>query len=266
MSIDIAFERLREANPVPQPELLRTEDHGVAVLRTPEPWRRVDMDTKAIDRKPAPAGSRRNWLLALAGVVALALVGIGNLASDTESRAQSPLGVAEEFVTAVATWDIATTSELLATDANVRHPPATSSVDWGAQMRWRETIGLGLRLEGCEQPIATDPAVVVCSAVPQSPWADALGVEVTETDVYRLRVVDGVVVSLTVRLENAPAQMAQVWNSFHEWVAEHHPDALMEMHRGGGVANPVLETVSLTDDSIEQWAEMTDLFTASTAG
>ena len=266
MSIDTAFERLREANPVPRPELLRTEADDISVVRTPEPWRRDEMDTQTIERKPAPTGVRGRWLpaLAVAAVVALAAVGILTSQSDEAPLAQGPLGVAEAFVAAMADGDFAAIDELLASDATVLYPPATSAADWDAHMRWSEAAGFVHRPETCEQPIAADESVVECSVAIESLWADALGAEIGQTDAYRLRVVDGAIQSVVVRAENSPAPMKEVWNTFHEWVAENHPDALAVMHTESGVDDPVLETVSLTDESIERWEEMTDLFVAAT--
>lgn len=267
MSIDTAFERLREANPVPRPELLRTENEDISVVRTPEPWRRDEMDTRTIERKPAPTGVRSKWLPALAAAaVVVALVAIGILTSQTDEApmAQRPVDVAEAFVAAMADGDIESINELLASDATVLHPPATSAADWDAHMRWSEAAGFVHRPETCEQPIAADESVVDCPVAIESLWADALGVEIDQTDAYRLRVVDGVIQSVVVRAENAPAPMAEVWNTFHAWVAENHPDALAVMHTESGADDPVLETVSLTDESIERWEEMTGLFVAAT--
>lgn len=265
MSIDTAFERLREANPVPRPELLRGENDEISVVRTPEPWRRDEMDTQTIERKPAPTGGRRKWLPALAGaaVVALVAIGISTWGTDEAPTAQGPVGVAEAFLAAMADGDIAAIDELLAPDATVLYPPAASAADWDAHIRWSEAAGFDHRPETCEQPIAADETVVDCSVVIESLWADALGAEIGQTDAYRLRVVDGAIQSVVVRAENSPAPMTEVWDTFHEWVAENHPDALAVMHTESA-GEPVLDTVSLTDESIERWQEMTDLFVAAT--
>lgn len=264
MSVDTAFERLRDANPVPRPELLLGESDDIAVVRTPEPWRRDEMDTQTIDREPDKAGTGSKWLVpVLAGAAVVTLVVVGILASDTEEAPiAGPVGVAEAFLTAFAEGDAAATSDLLAADATVLHPPATSAADWAAHTSWNEAAGFGRRIQGCEQPVAADLSTVQCSVLIESLWADALGVEIGQADAYRMRVVDGLVTMVAVRAENAPAPMAEVWNTFHEWVAENHPDALEVMHTASGWDDPVLETVSLTDESIDRWAEMTELFVA----
>ena len=263
MSIDTAFERLRDANPVPRPELLLGESDDISVVRTPEPWRRDEMDTQTIDRDPATTGAGRKWWLpAFAGAAVVAIVAIGMLISDDDEAptAEGPVGVAEAFMTAFEEGDIAASSELLAPDATVVHAPATSAADWPFFIRWNEAAGFEHLLETCEQPIPADLSTIECSVTIESPWADALGVEIGQEDIYRLRVLDGAVTSLTVRSINSPEPMTDVWITFHEWVAENHPDALAVMHTQSGLDNPNLETVALTDESIDRWTEMTELF------
>jgi hypothetical protein len=265
MSIETAFERLRDANPVPRPELLLGESDDISVVRTLEPWRRDEMDTQTIDRDPATKGTMRKWLLpAIAGAAVVAFLAVGVLISDQEEppTAQGPVGVAEAFMTAFEEGDLATSGELLAPDANVVHAPATSAADWPSFILWNEAAGFEHLLETCEQPIPADLSTVECSVLIESPWADALGVEIGQEDVYRLRVVDGAVTSLTVRSMNSPAPMTDVWNTFHDWVAENHPDALDVMHTQSGLEDPGLETVALTDESIDRWTQVTELFVA----
>lgn len=269
MSTETAFERLRQANPVPRPDLLRTDSDALAAFEsTSEQWR-TDMDIREQTTKThRPGPERRRPILVAAGIAAAALLGIGavllNDSEGSQRAGQTEIAVAEEFVDAVARWDTLGSGALLAPDATVLVLPARSAEDWEALLRWREASGLSFSLDGCEATVSGQPSVVSCSVLPESAWAQALGVEISHGDTYSLTIEDGRVTVVTQFGENStdPDSMAQVWNRFHDWVASNHPESLALMHSDDGQADPVLETVMLSEESIDQWATMTEQFAA----
>lgn len=82
MSVESAFERLREANPVPRPEALARADSPGALLDTPHE-RRTDMRTEdRVAAEPAAKDPGRRWRpAALAAGAGLVLIGVVALAA-----------------------------------------------------------------------------------------------------------------------------------------------------------------------------------------
>jgi hypothetical protein len=76
MSVDTAFQRLRDANPVPEPALLRTQSHDSAVLLAATRQRSTVMQTQeeTINQKGQESPSRR--LLIGLGVAAAVLLAV----------------------------------------------------------------------------------------------------------------------------------------------------------------------------------------------
>lgn len=78
MSVDSAFQRLRQANPVPRPALLKEQSRNLAVQLATVRQRSTEMLTKEVAPpvlKKSPV--RRNWVTAVAAGMAVLIVGFG---------------------------------------------------------------------------------------------------------------------------------------------------------------------------------------------
>ena len=125
MPVDAAFQRLRDANPVPHPAALRERpiDASVFLVATQQRSREMQTDHEPIRTKTAPTLRRRNWIPAVVAAVVVILAGGSVLlfTGDTEpgvagGRA-SPVDIARTFIEARDAWDGEAARSLVADDA-----------------------------------------------------------------------------------------------------------------------------------------------------
>lgn len=123
MSVESAFRRLREANPVPTPELLRDETLDRAVLLDAARQRSKEMNRKELTRTSPDGTGRRNWVIGLAAAAVVILIGIlvaivpSDPVADNEPGPSTPVETMESFAAALANNDFAAASEFAAPEA-----------------------------------------------------------------------------------------------------------------------------------------------------
>lgn len=96
MSVETAFQRLREANPVPDPALLTDRSADFGALLTATMQRSAEMQTHELTRTETPQPpSRRPWLIAVTAAAAVILIGflliVPNLGEPSDVVVDEPV-------------------------------------------------------------------------------------------------------------------------------------------------------------------------------
>lgn len=95
MSVETSFQRLREANPVPDPALLTDRSADLGALLTATVQRSAEMQTQELTRIETPQPpSRRPWLIAATAAAAVILIGflfiVPNLGEQSDVVVDQP--------------------------------------------------------------------------------------------------------------------------------------------------------------------------------
>ena len=96
MSVETAFQLLREANPVPDPALLTDRSADFGALLTATMQRSAEMQTQELTRTETPQPpSRRPWLIAVTAAAAVILIGflliVPNLGEPSDVVVDAPI-------------------------------------------------------------------------------------------------------------------------------------------------------------------------------
>jgi hypothetical protein len=139
MSVDTAFRRLQEANPVPRPATLRERDTDLSVLLTATLERSTDMQTKQPDIEPKEKKARgRVWEMTWVTALIVLSVGLANFASsrpDLDVAATPPetahpaLVAAQGFFSALSDGDLESAVALLTPDL-AEDPVVTNGIEF----------------------------------------------------------------------------------------------------------------------------------------
>lgn len=139
MSVDTAFRRLQEANPVPRPAALRQRDTDLSSLLTATLERSTDMQTKQPEIEPKEKKTRvRVWQMTWVTALVVLSVGLANFASsrpDPNVAANPPetahpaLVAAQGFFGALSDGDLDSALAVLTPDLS-EDPLVTNGIEF----------------------------------------------------------------------------------------------------------------------------------------
>lgn len=263
MSVETAFERLKQANPAPHPDELDTPPRIEAIQRITA----IETEDEMTVLLPPVSHPLLSSRLRLLGAAAIAVVALGlvfvlmNNRDDVEPADRAPIETADLFMAAMSTLDVDGTTALFAED--VRLDPLAEN--WPALLNWYRASHWVHTPERCSEvtslPAADSVVTIYCTYLPSNAWSEALGHEVTTPDRFVLRVQDGLIVGMENQDVGTPAETSflPAWVAFIEWVEENHPQDLEAMFSDNGEIN-------VSDESIALWAKNTDEFVSSLSG
>lgn len=255
MSIETAFRRLRDVNPVPDPKALRAGLPAMTDLLAATEQRSSTMSTEV--RPTVRESSQvRKPTIRIAAAFAAVLVGVTvavvlwNRPSTTASR--TPAEVADLFLTSVQAGDVGTSSDLLAPDASIDDLQARSIDDWAGRLEWATAVDLTFEFGICEETVVDETHLFGCPYVFGGGWSTAQGLQSSGTGTYRITVEAGQVTLVSnVWMVDDAGQSS--WFDFHDFVDSNYPEDLAVMYTPDGVGNPIPNLASLTPESIELW-------------
>lgn len=283
MSVETAFRRLKDVNPVPDPHALRGLRAETPDRRSPMLERSRTMHTE-IDPHAETESRGRNtprWLrgsarlaaaaaalivAVVAGTVALTGGDAGTeLVGNTVASPGSPTATetAREFLTAYAAQDAGAIGELLAPEAVANDVALPADTGNGAAniadgyaraFEWEQAVGWQTTPGECTQSDPGPPTVIRCSFRSENAWSRALEVAPISSLVDISVTGDGII-AVTDHF-NRGAFDPLVWEPFRNWVEEHHPDDVRLMY-GPDQHSP---------EALALWRAHTAQFVASITG
>jgi hypothetical protein len=259
MSVDTAFARLRDANPVPEPARLRDKSQDLNALFAATRQRSMEMDTE-LEIVETQKTTTPMWRKALPGLVAAAVVILVGavillLARDTEPDvADTPQGMAVLFIEG----DADTAVELLATDAAFEDTIETSVEEHAAFREWQVAIGMFATVTGCSETPIGSTVEVSCTYTHGNAWTDALGVGPFTGSQWDFVISGGQIQELQQTFDDSEYS-PQAWEVFMQWLRFNHAlDRSSMVEAVGSEGVPIL-----TPESIALWAQYTNEFVAS---
>lgn len=273
-STERAFDRLRSANPVPDPAALATRStpseasHFEALRRLQMGTDRVAVGDERAPTTPDPPASRANrWMVAVVAaiIVALLAVTIPLLTRDPAPRpdevaavpnedpapgpegATPPTLVARQVLQSAGDPSVAT---LFAPDAVIES--ATLDIEGGVEewiqwQTWAAAIGGEWTDIECERTGGGD---VACAYRQSSAIETANGVEPSE-HVRTFTIENGLVTHMSEQAPEAPAGEGEAWLHFYTWLFDAHP-------RAERIVDPETFVPVLTPESIDLWERYTN--------
>ena len=261
MSVDTAFARLRDANPVPEPARLRDKYQDLNALLAATRQRSMEMDTELeiVETQKTATPMWRKALPALVAAAVAILIGAAVLllVRDTEPDvADTPQGMAVLFIEG----DAETAVKLLATDAVFEDALATSVEEYAAVREWQVAIGGFETVTGCSETPIGSTVEVSCTYTFGNAWTDALGVGPFTGSQYDFVVSGGLIQELHQTFDDSEFS-PQAWEVFMRWLGINHAaDRNPIVERGGFEDGQV---PILTPESIALWAQYTNEFVES---
>lgn len=259
MSIDTAFARLRDANPVPEPARLRDRSQDLSALLAATRQRSMEMGTeiKPLDTYETPTPMWRKAMPALVAAAVAIVVGAAVLLLARNSEpdvAETPQGIAELLIEG----DADTAVEVLATDAVVDHGAVTNAEEYAAFRDWQIAIGSLATVAECSETPTGPTVEVSCTYIHGNAWSEALGVGPFTVSRYDFVIVDGQIEEMRQTFDTSEFA-PQAYQVFTGWLKENHPSdrTTMIRLRGGGGEAPIL-----TPESIAVWEQYTNEFVA----
>ena len=200
MLVDAAFQRLRDANPVPHPAALRERPIDASVFLVATQQRSREMQTKhePIQTETAPPRRRRrNWIPAVvAAVVVMILAGAsvvvftGDTEPDVAGGPASPVEIATAFIEARDAWDGEAARALVADDALIDGFVATAD-EYLTQDEFERATGWRFMQPDCAETVAGPPADVFCTYTMENAWSRARGVGPFPNSKFWFTIADG---------------------------------------------------------------------------
>lgn len=140
MSVDLAFQRLREVNPVPDPSSIRKGDLDAVRFLTSTQERSKEMKAiKPTERGKRQYAPRRGVVVALAVFATVILVGVGlwalPLGGGDGDAAADPAALLDAFITAWEDQDVEGAVALFTADAEFDPEPGSPGVTGHEEMR-----------------------------------------------------------------------------------------------------------------------------------
>lgn len=268
MSADAAFERLREVNPVPRPEMLRVDsDADTAELLSDLERRRrqmqTDLTTEPRTNKPR---SRRAFVAAAVAVIALGVVAVViRSTAPNGAVANGPDETAALFLETVNTYDAEASTAMLAPQAVISDLMADSVDTWAGRLAWGEAVGLTLEFEACDSSGESNTTYLTCPYTFAGAWSDAAGLDSSGNGSYAVKVESGEIGFVSnVWFVSDAGQNA--WLDFLDWVDQNHPGDLDVMFSSDGLTDRIPDDASAEPASIDMWHRYLDEYLASQGG
>ena len=246
-TIDLAFRRLQDANPEPDPQaLLRSV---TSPERGPE-GRPMSMDQISTESRPQEQESpttRRGWLTAAVAALAVvvALIAIPTLTSDTPYADMTDA----ELATALIAGEVDPVSEIVSPDAEFDIPSYTGGyADIDRYIEFTERIGNENTDIVCTD---TGTGIVVCNWRMTNTVTRALGMTPAFAN-NRLVFEDGQIVGWTSRSNLQ-------WGDFFEWLPADAAATMFTVTESGVV-------IHVDDTALAAWEENVEAYAASVAG
>ena len=264
MLVDAAFQRLRDANPVPHPAALRERPIDASVFLVATQQRSREMQTKhePIQTETAPPRRRRNWIPAVvAAVVVMILAGAsvvvftGDTEPDVAGGPASPVEIATAFIEARDAWDGEAARALVADDALIDGFVATAD-EYLTQDEFERATGWRFMQPDCAETVAGPPADVFCTYTMENAWSRARGVGPFPNSKFWFTIADGKIQQLTHLFEISEFS-PQVWDVVRKWVRDTHPEDLDVLY------TPEFDAPIRTPEAIALWEQYTKEFVAS---
>ena len=280
MQIDTAFQRLRDANPVPDPAALRERrvESDVFLAATQQRSAKMQTQVKPVAMEPAPKPpNRRRWVPIAAAAVVAAVIAIPVLLS---SGGDEPEVVDPVPTTTVVTTTVAPTT---VTPTTVAPPPAVSSTPvalnyiaardaWDGEAMASLTAPDALvsgefvtsfesvSLAGFDRatgsryldPQCTEgsPGNVVCTYGHVDYITQALGLDAFDGGSFTFVIEDEVIQSVNHNTNWGAEYSSQVLEPLRFWVAINHPDDLPLMYED---QQRGLSLIRTTPDALDLW-------------
>ncbi len=261
MSGTSAFQRLRDANPVPDPAALRERPVDSSVFLAATQQRSMEMQTEheAIKTKKAPTRSRRNWMPALVAAVVVIIAGASVLMFTRDAGPDvadaEPEAIARRFIDARDTWDGEAALALFAPDAVISGEYGIAfTEDYPALFSWFQATDWRWTVEECTVTMAGPPAEVTCTYTQENAFSRALEVESGPSN-FDFITSNGQI----LKLHNNPGRGSRppLVGQFFGWVLTTHGEDIEVLY----VASP--DVPRLTPESIALWEEYSNEFVAS---
>jgi len=247
MTHDQIDRMLRNANPVPNLSVLEA-DPALSLLPQSE-WRKDMTSDTSVEVDREPAGRKRGWLVAAA---AAAIVLVGGLIitrpwSQVPTAGESAVETANAYLDAYWSFDADTALEYMA--------PELVQAEDGAEAfrsKIRQYEAWHYRWSGhhCEVSSEDDSGVtVICPFDYYALGSDQIGLEPFSGDAEVLRIVDGVIVELTLDDHTYNEFSTEMWDPMKAWVLGEHPDDYDTLYG---------DDSWLTDESIARWDQLVE--------
>ena len=265
MSVDVAFQRLRDANPVPRPAALREArpDPSVFLLSTQQRSREMQTEVEPVKTVKPQKPLTRRWVPALAAfvVVIVAIAGVVMLTDSTPDVGFTPTPeeIARSFVEARDTKEIDRAMALFAPGAVVDTGLIFSVEEHRDLFAFFEATGRTNTVDDCTATVTGPIAEVMCTYTVENAHSRALGVGPYGGSTAEFVIVGGQIEEMTDRFESGLFSV-EASEAFRSWVQTNHPedDPMMYIPRFG--------TPNLTPESISLWEKNTVEFVASLSG
>jgi hypothetical protein len=176
--------------------------------------------------RPAPAPRQRRspaFVPAiLTAVIAIGVIVVLVARDQTPNVADTPVGIAEAFMTALSEHDADAVFALMAEDATV--PEGDTEDGMRGEIRMEELQGWTYQVESCVETPGQRPSRVRCSYSFSNELARALGTGPYGGNVYNFFIQDGeIAAAQQVEPDQIPYQEAMV--PFFQWVVDNRPEA-----------------------------------------
>ncbi len=266
MSIDTAFRRLQEANPVPHPDSLREDVPELAVLLATTAQRSTEMQTHQDSDVRVETRSRtRKWGVALAAVAAALSIGILAVVipgDETQpASGMDPADLVDTWIDRYETGDVAGFHALMHENATwscegaAQCEAPTESYfegpfgvdDWDARQSRRTYAAHGSLNADC----STEGAAVTCDFSKMDVFRPA-----PTTYRYVFHVENGLITNIEMIADQgiaAPEGELQI-QEYERWMEENHPDMHEELFYLGTMLLETNEQLEQHHQLIDDWA------------
>jgi hypothetical protein len=260
MSIDTAFVRLREANPVPEPANLRGTSDDVGALLATTRQRSLEMQTE-IEAHEAKKMPKRGWgrvvpIVASVAVLAILAIVVANFVADPERDTASN---EEELAVVFIEGDAETAVALLAADVQEYGVPIDVQ-ELAAFRSWKDAIGRFSTVTECTESRTESAVAVSCAYTYEDALSEALGVGPFDGSRWDLVIVGGQI-QVAEEVWDGTDYKLQAGNVFRQWLSNNHPDDMRAMID----FDSALSSMLTTPESIALWEKHTQEFIASLA-
>jgi len=277
---------LRDANPIPHPDRLLTDEadaraflatvqerrHGMANKTQPEvqPTEAPPRPTEARPDSEAVIsvvrGPRRRFVYGLAAAVAVLIVGTLTwiaFIDDGESPVAAPVDIGRSFIEAQDAWDAEAAIALFAPN-KLATGFLTVVEEFPSYYAWLETLDWRYTAEECNQVAVGPPVEVTCSYSYENAWTQALGVGPYSGSSMRFFIADGQIQQLNNTFITNTGFSVQAWEVFTDWVSDTHPENL-NVIIDLGIEGRTADVPIVTPEALVLWEQYTNEFVASVA-